>query len=191
MPTLYGHAKILTKNAIESYDPEKGSLESHIMLNLQRLQRLAPQTGNILDISEGNRLLQREITNVEKELEDKLGRPPSDQEIADHLGISIKRIRSLRNIYGTVPESAFEGDVAVESLGQSPQSSNIKHKLWQEAVYQELSPIDQYIAETRLGLFGKKVLPIEMVAKKLKMSPAYVSQRAKAIAQKLVPPEVL
>lgn len=91
VPTLYGRAKLLAKNAIETYDPHKAPLESHVMLHLQRLQRYAPRTGNVLDVSEGQRMLARELSNAEKELEDKYNRPPSDAELADYLGINVRR----------------------------------------------------------------------------------------------------
>lgn len=190
IPTLYGRAKLLAKNAIETYDPNKAPLESHVMLHLQRLQRYAPRTGNVLDVSEGQRMLARELSNAEKELEDKYNRPPSDAELADYLGINVRRIAMARTAYGAAPESVFEGNVEVTPLEQK-QSLSDKERLWMETVYQELSPMQQYIAERRLGLFGHKVEPVEVIAKRLKISPAMVSQHMKTIQQKMVVPRDL
>lgn len=184
---LYGKAKLLALNALESYDPRKGSLESHIMLHLQRLQRYAPDTGNVIRISETTRMLQKQIAEAEKEFEDRYQRPPSDQELADYLGLNINKIRKARMPAGAAAESAFEENVEAQPLIQDSKD-NPKVRLWQEAVYKELSPIQQYIAERRLGLFGYKPEPIEKVAKKLRVSPATVSNYAKEVAQKLTPP---
>jgi len=185
IPTLYGRAKLLAKNAIETYDPMKAPLESHIMLHLQRLQRYAPRTGNVVDVSEGQRMLGREIINAERELSDKYKRPPSDQELADYLGINVRKINRARAAFGAVPESAFEGNVETAPIEQIDISSPTK-QLWTEAVYQELSPIQQYIAERRLGLFGHKVESVEEIAKKLNVSPATVSYHFNTIKQKLM-----
>lgn len=191
IPTLYGRAKILAKQAIDTYDPKKSPLESHVMLNLQRLQRYAPNTGNVLYIPENVRLLNKQITEAEKELEDKFGRPPSDQEVADYLGLNIKKIRKVRTALGTVPEGTFDEGIAAESLDKEIPKEDSKVELWREAVYKELSPVEQYIAEKRLGMFGHKPLPVEEVAKRLKMSPASVSLYAKKVLEKLTPPDNL
>jgi len=190
IPTLYGRAKLLAKNALETYDPTKGTLESHIMLNLQRLQRYAPDTGNAVSLPEGIRMLQRQISEAEKELEDKYNRAPSDQEIADYLGLNLKKIRKARVPSGAVPESAFEENIDFKPLlPNEGAEEGPKVKLWRESVYKELSPVQQYIAERRLGLFGYKPQSVEEVAKKLKISPATVSNYTKTVAEKLTPPE--
>lgn len=191
IPTLRGRAKLLVLDAINSYDPSRGPLESHVMLSLQRLQRYAPDTGNVVKLPEGVRMLQRQVVDAEKELEDKYNRAPSDQELADYLGLSLKKIRSARVASGAIPESAFEGNVEMKSISQDNQEISPKVKLWQESVYKELSPIHQYIAERRLGIFGHKPEPVEQVAKRLKISPASVSNYTKEVAQKLAPPEDL
>ena len=60
-----------------------------------------------------------------------------------------------------------------------------KEAIWADYVYYDLDPIDQKIFEWRTGRNGQKVLTVTEIAKRLKMSPASVSQRAKRISQLL------
>jgi len=189
LPTLYGRAKLITSSALQSYDPKKGALDSHVMLHLQRLQRYLPKTSNVVDVSEATMMLQSQVMEAEKELEDELGRPPSDAELASHLKMSMKKLERLRTATGTVPSSAFDDNAQTQPIEQ--KTDDEKYKLWQEVVYMDLNPIQQYIAERRYGLHGKKQESVEEMARKLKISPNMVYQHLKTIEQKMAIPRDL
>jgi len=167
LPALYGKAKLLAKDAIETYDPKKGPLETHVLLTLQRLQRLAPRVSNIVSVPEARRMLNIQLQEATKELEDKYGRPPSDQELADYLGLSLKKIENVRQAQGAAAESVFQGNVATT---ESQRTSQAKEKLWMETVYKSLSPIQQKIMEGRYGLFGNRPKTLQEIADELNIS---------------------
>ena len=183
VPTLRGHAKLLAIHALQTYDPTKGSLQAHVMLHLQRLQRLLPEASNVVYTPESLRMDAIALREAEIELTDKLRRPPSDQEIADHMKISLKRLQRIRQAQGAVPSSVFE-NTGISILDNKRLSDKTKQMLL-EVIYQELSPVQQYILEHRLGLHGHKPKSVEQIAKNLGISPARVSAHLKEIDEKL------
>ncbi len=52
-------------------------------------------------------------------------------------------------------------------------------------LYHDLDPYDQVILEYGLGLNGSPKLPAAQIARRLKLSPGAVSQRASRIQQQL------
>lgn len=187
-PLLYPRARILVKEAIESYDPTKAPLKSHIMLNLQRLYRLNPQSTNIIKASEGDLILFKQIQDVEKEFQDTFGRPPSTQEIADRLGKSVRAIEQARTRLGAVNENAFQGNIGAVSISGTNELG-AKEKLWIDAVYKGLSGVDQYIADCRYGLHGQKKKTLQEIARDLGMPLSTVANRAKKIEQEFRLPD--
>jgi len=183
IPSLVGKAKLLAMQAIQTYNPKRGNLTNHVMLNLQRLQRLAPQVSNVITVPEGLRMHAKVLNDTTKELEDKLGRPPSDQELADHVGLSLKKIEAIRKAQGAATESAFQGNVAMIRGGEAftPDQRN----LWVETVYKELPPPQQYILENRFGLHGRPIQTLEQIAKKLGLSVSEVYNQSREIENKL------
>ncbi|GIW59016.1 MAG: hypothetical protein KatS3mg087_0082 [Patescibacteria group bacterium] len=187
-PLLYPRARILVKEAIESYDPTKAPLKSHIMLNLQRLYRLNPQSTNIIKASEGDLILFKQIQDVEKEFQDTFGRPPSTQEIADRLGKSVRAIEQARTRLGAVNENTFQGNIGAVSISGTNELG-AKEKLWIDAVYKGLSGVDQYIADCRYGLHGQKKKTLQEIARDLGMPLSTVANRAKKIEQEFRLPD--
>ena len=176
---LRGQAKILVKNAIDSYDPAKGELKTHVLLHLQRLRRIQPQSGNIITVSEGMKILIAQLTDAEKELTDKLGRPPSDQELADYMNISLEKLKKIRTAQGSAAESNVEG-LAIES----PTEENDKEQareLWIQAIYVDLDPTEQYILDSVYGRNGRQKKTLQQIAEDLKLPLSTVHAKLKKI----------
>jgi len=176
--TLEGKARLIAKRVIDNYDPKMGRLESYLMLNLQELRRRASESRNVISSSEYIRLQQKKLYESQKELEDRLGRPPSDQELADYLGLSIKKIAKLRSAQGGVAGSAItDMPTVVPELGEL----NEAQKLWLETLYLEAPPENKVIIENYFGLHGRKPATLEEIAKRLKKSIGYVHEKVKKI----------
>ena len=179
-PTLRSRAKTLSLEAFQNYDPARSSMRNHLLSRLQRLQRYAGKQ-QVIPLPEQVALDRQHLSAAEAELEDRLARPPSDSEIADHTGLSLRRLESIRKAARPVAEGTLirpggeEGsgmyDPATQSL--APQKSDP----WVELVYDDLGNIDKYILERGLGLHGHAPLPAGDIAKALKLSPGAVSQR--------------
>lgn len=187
-PILRSKAKLMALKAIEGYDPTKAKLRTHLLSQMQGLRRLAAKEDQILNIPEQVLLDLGNLRESENRLRDKIGRDPSDIELADHLGLSKKRIAYLR----TMKPSFAEGKlVKVDDEGTSisqpaVESSNTEGRAaWHDFVYHDLDPIDQQIMEYTLGMHNKPVLSNQELAKTLRLSPGAVSQRKSRIQTKM------
>ena len=185
-PTLRSKAKLLTIQSFPRYDPSRAKLRTHLMSQLQGLRRASAQESQIISIPERVGLDLHRLRMSENELRDKFGRDPSDVELADHTGLSHKRITYIRKAQPGLAEGALapEGE-SEEGQGIGPGVIGPQDDTWVNFVYHDLSPVDQVIMEHSLGMHGKQVLPKQMIAAKLRLSPGAISQRAAKIQEKL------
>ena len=179
---LRSQAKILTIKAIKSFNPMSGAkLNSWVVTNLKPLSRYSVQQRDV-KIPEVAARQAAQVNRAFEDLKDEYGRDPTDEEIADELGITPKRVRDVRQkAVASVPSSSFdemEGDDASAIPGVVTPS---KVPFAQEAVYRDLSPEDKFIFDSITGLNGAKQLAAKDVAARLGISPAAVSQRAARI----------
>lgn len=188
-PTLYGKAKRLTLDAIQSYDPSRAKLRTHLLTQLQGLRRMSAKEEQIVHVPEQLGLDRRHMQNAEMELRDKLSRDPSDMELADHTGLSRKRIASIRGMTPALAEGLMTRESEQGAGVWQPVIVNRRNKgmqqAWEEFVYGDLDPIDQLILEHSVGLHNKDVLSNQDIARKLKLSPGAISQRKARIQDQL------
>ncbi len=86
-----------------------------------------------------------EVNRIRTELNDELGREPSDVELADQTGISAKRIVNLRKlVIPAVAEGAFEPQGDKDNSLPGTVLSN-KLSVAEEMVYESLSDRDKAI----------------------------------------------
>lgn len=187
-PTLRTQGKLIIANSLPKYDPAKGKLRTHLMYHLQGLQRARTQESQVIRIPERVAIDLYHLHRHETDLRDELGRDPSMAELADRSGLSKRRIYYIRKAQPGLPEGmlAPEGDVGEEqaSLGPAVKQSD-SERIWHEFVYHDLTPTDQVIMEHTLGMWGKPVLPKKEIAKRLRISPGAVTQRAAKIQEKI------
>jgi DNA-directed RNA polymerase specialized sigma subunit len=187
-PTLRTRAQLLAADAIKSYDPQRAKLRTHLMTNLQGLRRYAAREGQVVRVPERVGIDLHRLKNSEAELRDQFNREPSMAELADHSGLSRRRIQHVRRAGGLgMTESQTHGvgeDGDINTHGPAVVSTD-GDRVWHEFVYGDLDPVDQKIMEHSLGLFDQPVLPKKLIARKLGISPGAVSQRSARI-QKLI-----
>lgn len=185
-PVLKSRAKILALKALESYDPSRAKLRTYLLSQMRGLQRYAAQANQAVRLPERIALGLGHLRDAEKELEDGLGRPPSTQELADHTGMSPRRLAKLRGVRPGLAEGQLigspddEGDVSQPAV-VTPRS----RQAWLDFVYGDLHPRDQVIFEHVLGYHGRPVLSKTEIARKLGISAGAVSQRLARIQEKL------
>lgn len=188
-PTLRGKARLIALNAIERYDPSRSKLRTHLLTQLQGLRRLAAREEQAIRVPEQMSLDRNRMSSSENELREQLGRDPSDAELADHAGISLRRIGHIRAMPGAFAEGSltrYDEDGA--GVWQPPVQQQTSDKVQQSMfkfVYHDLDPISQVIMEHTVGMHGKPVLENQQIAQKLRMSPGAVSQRKLKIQQQL------
>ncbi len=185
-PTMASRAKALALDAVGKYDPTKAKLRTHLMFQLQGLRRYAAKESQILSVPEQVALDYGHLRDSENELKDRLGRDPSDTELADHMKLSIKRIHYIRKMSPTYSEGSYQRPTEDgEDIYTPAISTPSDVGAWHEFVYHDLTPIDQVIMEHSLGLHGKKILSNQDIARRLKLSPGAISQRKAQIQAKL------
>ena len=186
-PAVKTQAKVLAVKAVKTYDPSKGAtLITHMANQVQPIIRTATQYDRPLAAPE--RALQdwKSVQKAEEELVDLWGRTPSTQEIADHMGLSIKRIADVR---GSARGVMSEGQVLEgEAL---PTAKESKLSLAAEYIYPELTPTEQLIYEMKTGYGGRQESSNDEIATQLKISPSAVSQKCADIGKRISEAETM
>lgn len=184
-PTTKSHARKITLQALKTYDPAKAALGTHVINHLKGLRRIQRQQAHILRTPERVMLDRGRLEDSRVDLEDRLGREPSTQELADYTGLSPKRIEYVRKFRSPVSEGLFSArSVGGEMSGFAPAVSQ-QSDVWLRAVYTDLNPTNQKILEWSAGLFGQPVLSNKEIARRLRLTPGAISQRKAIIQQQI------
>ena len=187
-PTAFSEARRLALKAAAKFDPAHGAgakLKTHLHAQLQALYRFAATRAQPLKIPEAARYEAAGLAEAAKELADRLGRDPTDHELADHSGLSMKRIRHIRSFAPAVAEGQLAGDD-----GETPELAMRKGYVpeeddWVTAVYHGLPAVWKKVFEWRTGYNGNPKLKVSQIARKLGISEGRVSQIAAAIGKQL------
>ena len=182
---LRSKAKALAVKAVKTFNPMSGAkLQSWVVTQLQPLSRYGQ---GLRDVKAPELAIRQaaEVDRVTKLLSDDLGRDPTDEEIADEIGISVKKVKRVRRqVVPSVTAGSFELAQETDNSYNAPGVSTVsKVPYAQEAVYMSLNPRDRFIFDARTGSHGARSLSAVDVAKRLGISPAAVSQRANVIAE--------
>lgn len=186
-PLLRSRARGLAVRAIRTYDPKSGArLQSWLTTQMQPLARYGQQLQPLYAPEVAVRQA-AQVNRVSKELSDELGHNPSDEELADAIGISVKRIKAVRSmVKPVVAEGAMSGvDGSDEPAGMPGVDSPKSLSTAEEAVYQSLNPRDKMIFDLKTGKHGKTALPNKDIALRLGVTPALISQRTQAMAMQI------
>jgi len=184
-PTIHLKAKLLVAEALHKYNPNKGApLKSYIYTQLQPLYRYASRQGVAVTLPERAYNDMRKVQQAETDLFDVLGREPNMDELADYSGMGITRIQKLNKKYRPhqVLGSFFESGDEDSNLHAPTVNHYNPQQAWSDYVYHDLDPINKKIYEYRTL---KTPLANSEIAKRLKLSPSAVSQRAGTISEKL------
>lgn len=182
-----GVARRIAVDAFRTYDPAKAAMKTHLMSRLQGLRRTMGAMDAGVRTPELARIQQQRVAEATDSLTAELGRPPSDAEIMDHVGLSAKRLAKIRGYKWATPAGSFaamttgDGDVGVDpavDMGDPTLRDA-------EFIYDDLDAVDQYILERSLGMRGHARTPANEIAKALRISPSAVSQRAVKIQARL------
>jgi len=187
-PMMRSRARKIALDAARKYDPTQASLKTHLMNHLQGLRRYGAQQVQVLNVPEQVALDQGHLVEAATELRDRLGRDPNDDELADHTGVSRKRIAYVRKYKPGFAESqiAAMGTNTGEDDAADPAVQRADPVLAQiRFLYDDFDPVDKVIVEYGYGLDGAPKLGISDIAGRLGITPGAVSQRAARIQRRL------
>lgn len=190
-PLLRSEAKKLAIGAIKTYDPmSKAKLRSWVTTQMQPLTRYSREVTNPLHVSELAVRQAAEVEQARKDILEENGQDPTDDELSDHVGISVKRIQKIRNdvkpvAYESAFESAGDGDSSVDPsiniMGTDPSVTAAT-----ELVLASLDDRDRMIFVHKTGHQGAEELDNQSIAARLGVSPAFISQRSEAISKMIL-----
>lgn len=173
---LRTRAKILSVDAFKSYDPTKGaSLQTHLYNHLKGLNRFRAERDAAVHIPENVRLNAESVRKFQEEYREKNDTDPSDVEIGDALGLSLKGVARTRST-GELPESTMENE-----KGDLPGRPRDPQRVWLDYVYHDLDDRNRKILEWTTGYRGAKIMAKKDIAKRLGISAAAVSLRINKI----------
>jgi hypothetical protein len=183
-PLILSRARQMALKALPRYDSSKAKLGTFLVNDLKGLKRVQRQQNQLVRAPERLLLDRAALQRHEQELHDELGRDPSDAELADWSGFSVKRISQVRAFRPAIASGTLESAGVMPGVERTTPLSDT----WTQIVYNDLGSTDQRILEHTLGLHGRSKLSNQEIAAKLGLSPGAISQR-KAKIQKLLDEE--
>lgn len=176
---LEAEAKKWSLKAFENFNPTMGvKLSTHVSNYLRKLFRYTVQHQNVGRIPEHRALQINSFKVGNTQLHDKLGRPPTNNELADHLAWPIKHVNEMVN--------SLRQDIAA-STGMGDEGTD-KHSPQMEVIqlgYHSLLPDEQVVFDYTLGMHGKPKLSPGEIAVKMKLSNSKISKLRNSITAKL------
>lgn len=189
-PVVRSRARVMAARAVKSFDPTFGaSLQTHVMRQLQALQRVAPTMQEPMAMPERLRRDRGAVLRAIDETANELGREASDEEVAERTQLPVKRVVKVRQLMRAgVPLSQIES--ADDDDGEDADSDMIASQTtpeddWIDAVYHDLGDVDRIILQYRTGYRGAEKLSNNEIARKLNLSPSAVTQRATRIQARI------
>ena len=175
-PIALGEARRMLIGALPRYDPRQAGMSTFVFQQLQGLQRPAQRINRGVDVPDRVAADRAHADESRRALADEFGREATDDEIMDYARMSPTRYRRALGYTpavaaGTLDAAAF-GEGGFSATGPASTSTMV-HDL----VYASLSPIDQNIMELAYGRHGRKPMPNQAIALRLKRSPGLISQR--------------
>lgn len=178
----------LAGHALDTYDPNKSQLNTHVTNNLKKLSRFVTDYQNIGHIPEPRALMIGQYNAVFSNLADEKGREPTTQELADEMNISIKEVDRLQSelrkdlFISNVAEG--EDDVGFyEFVNPVEQTSEYQEAL--EFVYFDSTPQEKRVIEAYTGIYGKPKKKTKDLLLELNITETQLSALRKKIAQEI------
>jgi DNA-directed RNA polymerase specialized sigma subunit len=173
---LEAEGKRLAVEAFNSFDPNAGAqLSTYLASRLQKLSRLVYANQNTARMSETKALLFHTYNAAFNELKDRHGREPSHDELADHLGWSMKKLQQFQR------ES--QRKEFVESDEHPDYDEEDDHLV--DFIYHDLTPLQKKIFEYTTGYNNSPRLSGQEIMKKLELTQGQLSYQKSLIEKSI------
>ena len=177
----------IASNAIDTYDPSRSQLNTHVVNNLKKLSRFVTNYQNIGHIPESRVFLIGKYNAIFENLTADLGREPTVFEIADAMSIPPVEVERLQTELrkDLILEIPGEDDNKGFFMYARPEEEDPRFRQAREFVYFDADSIDKKILEYTFGLGGAPKLKFNEIVKKLKISDSNLKKRKKELAKKI------
>lgn len=180
--TLRAQATVQLIKALNTYNPEKGTQPTtHIWNSLQKVQRMASESLMSGHVPEARNMKRSTFTIVQDNLNESLGREPSNAEMADELGWNIREVERMQS---EMKGETTASNAPFDFYGNSTRGES-KDKVLVDYLYHELSGTQKVIFEHTFGYGGKEILNNKEIAKKLNMNEMQIHRLKKQMSQKV------
>jgi RNA polymerase sigma factor (sigma-70 family) len=183
-------------NAVDRFDPERGKFSTYAYWWIRKAMSNA-FTFQVRTIRLPASVLEelRRKRTVSRELEARLGRQPTEREVAQRMKISVKKLRKLASL--AVDASALEDLDTTRSEGWSailpessipdPQESTLGRELREqtEEALQLLSPRERTIIRARFGFEDGEGMTRDRIGRNLGLSSERVRQIERRALEKI------
>lgn len=178
----------LVSHAIDTYDPSKAQLNTHVINNLKKLSRFVTTYQNIGHIPEPRALLIGKYNNIYDNLQNDLGRDPTVEELADAMNLPVIEIERLqlelrKDLSMELPSAEEDGGGFYMYV--RPDDLDPRKKQALEFVYFDADPVDKKILEYTFGLGGTLKKKSNEIVKELRLSDAELKRRKINLAKNI------
>lgn len=170
------HNKLV--NALDSFDPNRGRMSTHITNHLKQVDRFVKTYQNDARASEEMTSEFGAYNRAHNLLRDTYGREPTTFELADHMKIPVKRVQAIQQ-------------QNIKSYGAGSQKEDPRtfvpsktKQILDLLPYEIDDPEELNVFEHLHGTNGKPQLKPSEIAKKLGFSPAKVTRIRNRLAKK-------
>ncbi len=182
--------------AVERFDWRRGfRLSTYATWSIHNALRHAVETqGRAIRIPPGVVRRERRLRQVEEELTERLGRRPSDTELADAAGVSWRMLRTLHHSRRTIVslDEAAEGHdgplIDLVAAEEGPFEETVELSLGQDSLYRVLASLpeqERRVVELRYGIGGGEPATLAEVGRRLHLSGERVRQIERRALQRL------
>ena len=182
-PLLETEGRRLAVDAFHTYDPTRGAaLGTHVTNGVLKMSRLSYANQNVARLPENKMLMFHTFQLGHSELQDSLGRPPTTDELADHLGWSTAHLATFRKQIGHHEFLESGGTSTGEgNAGKFFDVDESDHMV--DFIHHDLPPQQKLIFEHLTGYGGAPILSNAEIQKKLNLTQGrYSYMKNKLIA---------
>jgi RNA polymerase primary sigma factor len=161
----------------------------------QALQRAVESKARTIRVPIEVAQRERKIARVERELAAKLGRDPTDEEVADAADLRLDDVMALRDVSRVVTSLdkpvGTEGETGLGELLPSAEPEpveevqvSLRDETLRDAI-SELPEPEEQVIRLRYGINGDEPTPIRETGRRLQMKPSEVSELEKKALDRL------
>jgi len=179
-PLLESEGKLLAVEAFKSYDESRGAaLGTHVANQLQKMSRLSYAHQNVARLPENKMLMFHTYNIAHASLADQHGRPPTTDELADHLGWTIPHLTKFRREIGR--QEVLESGGAAGEAGEAALTAENESDHTVDFLHHGLPPQQKLLFEHLTGYGGAKVLSNQQIMKKMNLTQGQYSYMKKQL----------
>lgn len=176
-PALELEARRLAVEALQSYSPTAGaSIGTHVTNRLMKLSRLPYSHQNIARIPEYQSLKFHSYNLAKSTLQDRMGRSPTADELADELGWSPAYLNRFQKFMRR--ELTESGPAPI--LNTKAEEGGVV-----DFLYHDLAPKQKKLFQFTTGYGGSPVLSGQELMKKLKLTQGQLSYQKRLLVNKI------